>query len=247
MLPSFESPQYSEVELDFEESEVAVQEGLRLAREQKFFRLKRESYNKKIAEQEKFETKTAEQLFETYCQFFKFADAIHEKKVKQLCCYFANDSRFNGDLKRGLLLMGGKGTGKTQLMKLFSANQNHSFRLELMLDISFDYKQHGEKGVEIYNSNFKTTPNFFGKTECGYCFDDLMTEDNPAKYMGQTKNIFSEIIQLRYHKQLPFNSTHAITNYEAKDLEEAYGTIAYDRMKEMFNVVTFDHDSFRTN
>lgn len=242
---SFEPPQFTEIELDIDETELAVTEGLRLAREAKYYRLKREEYNKKINATEAFKTASSEELFEAFKASFKFADEIHERKIKQLCCYFANDKRFNGDLSKGILIVGKKGTGKTELMRFFAANQNHSFRLEIMLDLSFDYKMSGEKGLECYNTNFRITPNIFGKTDCGYCFDDLGTEEIPSRHFAESKNIFSEIIQLRYHNQLPFNSTHAISNKPLSEFSELYGSRCSDRMKEMFNVITFDHESFR--
>jgi DNA replication protein DnaC len=231
--------------LDIEETELAVAEGLRLAREAKFYRLKREEYIKKISMPEAFKTASAEELFESAKTVFKFADEIHERKIKQLCCFFANDKRFNGDLDKGILLLGKKGTGKTELMRFFASNQNHSFRLEIMLDLAFDYKMSGEKGLECYNTNFKITPNIYGKTDCGYCFDDLGTEEIPSRHFAESKNIFAEIIQLRYHNRLPFNSTHAISNNPLEKLSELYGSRAYDRMKEMFNVIIFEHESFR--
>jgi len=242
---SFEPPQYTDIDLDLEETELAVAEGLRLAREAKYYRLKREEYNRKINEAEAYQILTSEQLFELFQKSFKTVDEIHERKVKQLCCYFANDKRYSGDLTKGILLLGNKGTGKTELMRFFAVNQNHSFRLEIMLDLAFDYKMSGEKGLECYNTNFRTTPNVFGKTDCGYCFDDLGTEEIPSRHFAESKNIFSEILQLRYHNRLPFNSTHAVSNKTLNDFKEIYGSRCYDRMKEMFNVIVFDHESFR--
>ncbi len=125
------------------------------------------------------------------------------------------------------------------------ANQNFSFRLDAMLDLSFDYKMAGEKGLECYNTNFKTPANYFGKTDLGYCFDDLGTEEIPSRHFAESKNIFSEIIQMRYHNQLPFNSTHAISNKNLDELKTLYGSRCYDRMKEMFTVFSFEHESFR--
>ncbi len=238
---NFEPQQYTEIDLTMEETE----EALRIAREQKYFALKRIEYLEKISKPLEFITLTAEQLFEKYKEQFKFSDEEHERKIKQLCCYFAKDIRFSGDLNKGLLMLGSVGNGKTTLMKFFASNQNFCFSVEAMLDISFDYKMKGEEGVKCYNTNFTASPNIFGKSDYGYCFDDLGTEEIPARHFGESKNIFTEIVQIRYHNGLPFNSTHAITNKTGDELSEIYGTRCYDRMKEMFNVITFKHDSFR--
>lgn len=243
MQVNFEPPQYNEIELDIEE----VEEGLRLIREQKFYRLQREAYLLKLNQVETYVTKTAEEYFQVFKENYKFHDEAHERRIKQLCCYFANDQRFNGDLTKGLLLMGVIGNGKTTLMKLFSSNQNHSFRAVSMLDISFDYKNSGEAAVKEYYTNYKRSANIFGGTEYGFCFDDLGTEECPARHFGESKNIFAEIIQTRYNNRhtTPFNSTHATTNKNEADLLELYGNRVYDRMKEMFNVFVFDNPSFR--
>lgn len=230
------------IDLDMEETEAA----LLAAKKEKYYRLRRIEYMERMNQKVTFKSKIAEQLFEEIkTGGFVFQNSEHEKTVKNLCCYFANDSRFKGDLKKGILFMGKNGTGKTEIMRLFQSNQNHPFRLEAMLEISFDYKMNGEKGIECYNSNFKTSPNIYGLSDYGYCFDDLGMEEIPARHFAESKNIFAEIIQIRYHNQLPFNSTHAITNKTAEELKEIYGTRCYDRMKEMFNVIIFDHESFR--
>ena len=48
------------------------------------------------------------------------------EQVNQLCLYFSNDARFNGDLNKGFLI-GKLGAGKTLLMAFFQQNQNASF------------------------------------------------------------------------------------------------------------------------
>jgi DNA replication protein DnaC len=231
-----------DIDLTLEETE----EALRLARKNKFYILKRLAYQESLTSKEVYQTKTAEQLFEDFkATGMQLQTPEHEKTVKNLCCFFAKDPRFKGNLSKGILFMGKQGTGKSELMRFFQANQNFSFRLDAMLDIQFDYKMSGEEGVKPYNTNFRTAPNQFGLSDYGYCFDDLGTEEVPARHFAESKNIFSEIIQVRYHNQLPFNSTHAITNKNESDLKELYGTRAYDRMKEMFNVIIFTHESFR--
>ncbi len=240
---NFDLPQFSHIELD----ETETVEALRKGRQEKFFRIQREEYNKKINEPVTYMTATAEDLYSAFIGIFAIADKKHEVKIKDLCCYFAKDARSLFDLSKGLLFMGPIGNGKTTLAKMFSANQNHSFRVVSMLDVSFDYKTNGEQGVKPYSINFKTAPNMYGNSEYGYCFDDVGTEEIPARHYGESKNVFAEILQLRYHNQhlVPFNSTHVTTNKTPEELESLYGSRCYDRMKEMFNVVLLENDSWR--
>lgn len=235
---------FDAIELDLEETEAA----LLIAKKEKYYRLNREKYFEKISEEIKFISRPAEKLFEDFkAADFRFANDEHEKKIKNICLYFANDKRFVGDLGKGLLLIGSKGTGKTELMRFFQSNQNHNFKIEAMLDIQFDYKMTGEKGVDCYGKNFSSQANAYGLKDFGYCFDDLGTEEIPCRHFAESKNIFSEIIQTRYNNRLPFNSTHAISNKTTAEMEEAYGSRCYDRMREMFNVISFSHESFRVS
>lgn len=210
-------------------------------------------YNKQISEEQKFKSHSAEQLFEFYRDVFvsqkiePFVSEAHESQIKQLCCYFAGDPRYRGELSKGILILGSIGNGKTTLMKMFQSNQNHSYRLVNMLDVTADYKMHGEEGVKCYNVNYTGAANLYGRTQYGYCFDEIGTEEIPARHYAETKNVFAEILQVRYNNghKVPFNSTHVTTNKNEKDILEIYGSRAYDRMKEMFNVVVFEHGSFR--
>jgi DNA replication protein DnaC len=245
LLPeSGSQPHYEHIELELEETE----EALRLAREAKHYRLKREAWASEIMKPITYVSHTAEQLYElAVATGMAFASPKHEAQFKHLCSYFASDTRSAYDLHKGILILGKVGSGKSTIMKFFASNQHHSYRVESMIDITSDYKTHGEKGVEMYNINFQRSPNVYGLTSYGYCFDDLGTEEIPAKHYGEAKNVFAEIMQLRYHAShlVPYKSTHATTNKDLNELKDLYGSRAYDRMKEMFNVVVFDHGSFR--
>lgn len=235
--------QYLSIDLELEETE----EALRLARKAKHFTLERIKYFEKISKPVVFEKHSAEQLFEMFLNAgYKFADDTHAAKIKNLCCYFANDERTKLDLNKGIFLIGNIGNGKTSLMRFFSTNQLYGFRVERVIDITSDYKILGEAGVKTYANNLKVSQNLYGLENYGYCFDDLGTEEVPAKHYGESKNVFAEIILSRYDNPLtPYNSTHATTNKDLTEIENTYGSRVYDRMKEMFNVIFFDHESFR--
>lgn len=237
-------PAWSTLELDENE----LEDALDLARKEKYFRLKREAWQQEISRAEAYKRFTAEQLLQLITEAgYEFKTEAHQVSVKNLCCYFTGDPRFRGHLGKGILLLGQLGSGKTSIMRVFGANQHQSYRLVNMIDIVADYKMHGEQGVKPYNANYTAPPNAYGKREYGYCFDDLGTEEIPARHFGETKNVFAEILQLRYNNRhlVPFNSTHATSNKTEDELEELYGSRAYDRMKEMFNVIIFNHESFR--
>lgn len=234
-------PHLNGIELDEEEMEDAIVWG----KEKKFFKKQREEYRKRMDEEITYVKHTAEEIFEAYNSVFNVTGTKDESKIKNLCCYFANDSRGAYHLTKGILLIGNIGNGKTTLMKSFAVNQNHGFRVVSMLDVSFDYKMNGEEGVKSYSSNYKSAPNQYGLINYGYCFDEIGTEEIPARHFAESKNIFGEILQIRYHNGLPFNSTHVTTNKTLEEISTLYGSRCYDRMKEMFNVVVFENESFR--
>lgn len=111
-------------------------------------------------------------------------------------------------------------------------------------EIESDFSSEGEKSVSYcsYNIQIATNSNPFGHQVIGFCFDDLGTEAN-AKYFGKEKNVMAEIILNRYDNKLDFHSTHITTNLTADKIKEQYGTRVTDRMKEMFNIITFDKNA----
>ena len=73
-----------------------------------------------------------------------------------------------------------------------------------------------------------------------YCFDDLGTE-SALKYFGNTCNVLGEILLSRYdHFVTNKMITHATTNLSASELENLYGNRVRSRMREMFNLLSFD-------
>lgn len=257
---------YSHIELTEEETA----EALRVGRHAKQIRINIENYNREMSKPIEWLNYTAEELFKLMVEAttYKGQNFILEckqgeeeteesfsdrnKKIekyvriaKNLCCYFSGDERFKGDLKKGLALVGPAGTGKTALMKFFTSNQMFSYRIKSMLEITADYKQNGEGAAMFYNGNPQGSRNDYGHTIYGYCFDDVGMEEIPAKYYGATKNVFAEVILMR-DLNVPLNSTHITSNIPPPKMEELYGSRVYDRMKDMFNIISFEGlDSFR--
>jgi DNA replication protein DnaC len=181
---------------------------------------------------------------------FSFENESYKKIAINLCYYFTSDSRFEGDLNKGLALLGQPGNGKTSLMMFFSHNQIHSYHVVSMLEIATYYKASGddkeaggEQAIKKYFGNANRAKDQFGQTEYGLCLDEVGTEEIPAKHYGNSMNLFAEIIQMRYMNRV---CTHMTSNKNPKEMQELYGTRVYDRLREMFNIINFDGiDSFR--
>ena len=77
----------------------------------------------------------------------------------------------------------------------------------------------------------------------GYCFDDLGAEQQ-IKYFGNDCNVMAEILITRYQEFIVNNTiTHITTNLSASEIEKMYGNRLRSRMRNMFNVISFEGNS----
>ncbi len=166
-----------------------------------------------------------------------------------LCLYFGNDERFisnamaagvkNPTLKKGIMLAGNFGTGKTYMMKLFSKNQRQCFAVKNAKEIATQYKSEGELTLEEYIQITKAAfedPSVFYQPSIGLCIDDLGTEDLKTNY-GDKKNVIGDIIEQRYFNNNCGIYFHGSTNLTAQQLKDYYGERVTSRMREIFNFI----------
>lgn len=168
-------------------------------------------------------------------------DDFNRTILIKLCMYFSNNPKaidYGMDLDKGILLMGGVGTGKTTIMKAFQQNQLQSFNIKSARFISYDFSEQGFQIVKMYSRIESSARNAFGQTALGLCIDDLGT-DEERKHFGDKVNALTEIILNRYDS-LPHRFTHVTTNLNADAIEKIYGLRVRSRMREMFNVLSFD-------
>src|ERR1044072_7829644 len=179
-------------------------------------------------------------------------DSDNEKVFKILCMYFTSDSRFEaqGDgfsLKKGIMLCGSVGRGKTTLMGVFRANQRRSYRLVSCRELADRFASEGHEMLHMWSRPLPH-PNSIDtlfQTEIGVCFDDLGTEGSKKNY-GNSVNVMENIILNRYDMGvLPWYYTHLTTNLSGDEIEEYYGTRARSRMREMFNMLTLSGEDRR--
>ena len=159
--------------------------------------------------------------------------------------YFTGDesiSELGYSLKKGIMLLGNVGCGKTTIMKYFAKNPKQSYLVTSCRKPAELFEEYGSPEMERYYSNEPAPANnIFRQENFGYCFDDLGTEETMVKHFGNTKNVMTEILLNRYEKidSLGF-STHLTTNLSFDEIQSLYGTRVRSRMREMFNVITFD-------
>jgi len=174
---------------------------------------------------------------------FKIYQEDHDLILK-LLAYFTNNQqacqKFAISLRKGLMLSGPVGCGKTSLMRLFNTLllPQYKYQVKPCRDISFEFNRDGYSVIHKYSTNSYSR----GQHKI-YCFNDLGTE-NHLKFYGVECNVMAEILLSRYDQfTLHGLQTHLTTNLTSMDIEEQYGKRVRSRMREMFNLLAFDAGS----
>jgi DNA replication protein DnaC len=161
--------------------------------------------------------------------------------VRRLLVYFLADAskaaQLGIDLSKGIALTGPIGCGKTSLMTLMRLipGPDRNFTIKPTRDVSFEFIQDGYEVIHRYSRL-----SFHANGPRTYCFDDLGAEQ-ALKYYGNECNVMAEVILSRYEFYTAFKMrTHLTTNLQASEIDAMYGPRVRSRMREMFNIVSFD-------
>jgi DNA replication protein DnaC len=177
---------------------------------------------------------------ELYGTHFKIMENDHPA-VYRLIAYFLKDEqtafRYNLDLKKGIILSGPVGCGKTSLLNIMRhlTPAGHKFSVKSCRDISFEFIKDGYEVIHRYANGklYISEPKI-------YCFDDLGVENN-LKYYGNECNVMAEVFLSRYDifiaKRIP---THITTNLSASEIEQHYGIRVRSRLREMMNLIAYN-------
>ena len=154
----------------------------------------------------------------------------------KLCNYTIRDyytcKKLNIDIKKGILLSGPVGCGKTSLMRLirYITPQYRTYEVVPSRNITFAFNHIGYSIIEQYGD------------QRFYCFDDLGVEPT-GRFFGKDCNVMGEILLSRHDLFLKYKfRTHCTTNLNAQELEEYYGNRVRSRMRQLFNLVAFDKE-----
>jgi DNA replication protein DnaC len=161
-------------------------------------------------------------------------DQENEDILKQIALWYANDDRFSGNLKKGFLLHGGIGTGKTKIVdalgKMIAEVEQKHCKIIYSVDLYKLYFNQNDVEVQKLKDRFLTI------------IDDLGVEATEAKYFGNIIEPFNDLLDYRYRNNL---LTIITTNLTPSEIKEKYGDRIHDRIKEMCNDLPFLGESRR--
>lgn len=257
-----ELPELSEKEIDNlkQEAESYYNKSVNQLRQKKYSQNVSRIYFERL-EAASYIPKTAEELLDMVLKKYGPALAEREKWEKsfeipdqlidlyrKLSLYFSGDDRMPEERlspKKGLLIFGNVGCGKTSALKVFEKNPIQPYRTIMCGEIIGEYESKGNEVIEKYSENkfndYKSE--YFNHEIIGYAFDDLGTE-KIGNHFRSTTEVMAEIIMRRYdNPSTRGNFTHITTNILPEDILTRYGLRVYDRMKSMFNIIQIDESA----
>lgn len=156
---------------------------------------------------------------------------VHEDNkplIATLCFFLSRDDRFETQLgysfKKGLLLRGISGLGKTHLVRCLEQNELNPIKVVSMVEISEDVKSDGEYNLAMNNCKI-------------LYLDDVGTEEATINHFGTKINWFKNFIEMYYLRNKIFNKLIISTNNNFSEIEEKYGFRVRSRIKDMFNII----------
>jgi DNA replication protein DnaC len=166
-------------------------------------------------------------------------DNNNRVEIDNLLKYFIQDPSGLFDLRKGICLAGGVGTGKTEIMKQLSY-----FCEDNQLETGFKVQSMREIAKEVARSGIDATTKYLTSN---YCFDDIAVGAANQNTFGTIVNPLDDLIQGRYERFTKRNSkpTHFTTNLDFNPndehtrgiIENIYDIRSIDRLKQMCNFV----------
>lgn len=148
--------------------------------------------------------------------------------IVAVCYFFGKDPRFETDLnysfKKGLLLRGPAGLGKTHLIKCIAENPITPVNIVSTLEIN-----------QVVQSDGEYRP-YLPIDGCIY-LDDMGTEEKYVMHYGTKISWVKNYLEMFYLKTNEFNRLIVSTNNNFQEIEEKYGFRIRSRMKDMFNII----------
>jgi len=136
---------------------------------------------------------------------------------------------FNSDQKKGLMLYGPNGTGKSTAMRPYTKTMWHGSALQYASVIA----KNGTDYINKYSMH-------------DMYIDDLGRERTTVSNYGDNITPLHDLLHFRYEVFIQSGyKTHISTNLTLKELADRYGTPIADRLKEMCTIIEMKGESLR--
>lgn len=172
---------------------------------------------------------------DTFCRLV----ALNALEVEGRNCAFIDDEYtidsigkvarwLYGSSKRGLILMGTLGNGKSTMLRSISSLFTSGASFGEAQGI-YDFFKQQQGGMRFWN-------------ECLLLIDDLGVEPERCLNYGEEYHPLTKLLLHRYDRCL---TTIIATNLGLDDIQERYGDRLVDRMYETYDIIKYTHDSYR--
>jgi len=159
---------------------------------------------------------------------------LNPRITDQIVYYCIQSDKFNGDLSKGLLMMGKTGTGKTVLLQTLSMFLGYSNKFRFKIYSGFEMERVYMKDPldqQVFNLEQALKSKMFG-------MDDIGEEHAAVKRYGTEINVGIETLTLRHLEFMKKgNLTFATTNLTPDMFTTKYGARIESRIHEMFNMI----------
>lgn len=186
-----------------------------------------------------------------FCDGEFIFDEYNTEVCRQMVYYANKDSRFKGNLKKGIILLGGKGVGKSVLLKALNSISLDMDKFSIINSVSLAgyFSKIGDTAFDkICQYSVPNSNSFHEKFKPNHIMvNDLGRESNESIYMGQRESVGARLIYERYEMfQNSRIKTHFTTNLMTdKSIIDLYGDLNFDRLREMCNFFYLEGPSRR--
>lgn len=143
--------------------------------------------------------------------------------------------------KNGLMLNGLYGNGKTTTVLALKATLNYLRDKGYVDGDRLGVRIIDAKDLAIIAHDPKVMADV-AMTKCALCIEDMGREASEVMSYGNILSPVADIVEQRYADQL---FTIITTNLTPEQIKERYGGRVADRFREMLEVITFRHASYR--
>lgn len=154
--------------------------------------------------------------------------------IGQVALWYSWDERFKGDVRKGLMIRGNVGTGKSLIVQaLCEIIRAYEILVPCLLhatELSDLYTRDDIDGIDRAKKRSYTI------------IDDVGVEAVETKSYGNIKEPFNDVFDYRYRNN---KRTIITTNLTPSEIENTYGTRIIDRFRECMNDLVLDGESFR--